>query len=252
MAKPDFRGDISDFLRNEGMSIFGVAAAKQLQSIPNSFSPQVLLKGAKSVICYGTQMSKGLLYAENNSLDLYWRYCSTQYRMLDSVSNKLCLLLENKNFSAAPIYSCFPWKIEDREFWGHLPLVYWAEEAGLGQLAKCGLLITSQYGTRILLGGVVTTRELEPSEKLDKEICPSNCFDCIDACPVKAIEKTGKVDHNLCMRYSSSNPLLRLVLKEEKIGKNYPFETLINTIAVDDHGTYLCNKCLKACPLNSR
>ena len=250
--KHDSKYGISDFLRKEGISIFGVAAVRQLQSIPNSFSPQVLLKGAKSVICYGTQIPKGLLYVESNSLDLYWRFCSTQYRMLDSVSNRFCLLLENNGFQATPIYSCFPWKIENREFWGHLPLVYWAEEAGLGRLAKCGLLITSQYGTRILLGGVVTTRELEANEKLDKEICPSNCSDCINACPVEAIEKTGKVDHNLCMRYSSSNPLLRLVLKEEKIGKNYPFETLINTIAVDDHGTYLCNKCLKACPLNSR
>ena len=250
MKEQSIKYEISNFLHNEGMSILGVAAVKQLSSIPKSFSPQALLKGAKSIICYGIQIPKGLIYAESNNLDLYWRYCNIQYRTLDSVSNRVCLFLEERNCSASPIYSCFPWKIVNREFWGHQPLVYWAEEAGLGRLAKCGLLITPQYGTRILLGGVITTQELEPNEKLNEDICPSNCFDCIDACPVKAIKRTGKVNHNLCIRYSSSNPLLALVLGNQKIGKNYSFETLLNTIAVDDHGTYSCNKCIRACPLN--
>ena len=108
------------------------------------------------------------------------------------------------------------------------------------------------WGTRILLGGVVTSLELEPDEKLSEDICPSNCFDCIDVCPAKAIKGTGKVDHNLCIRYSSSNPLLTLVLGNQETRKNYSFDTLLNTIAVDDHGIYSCFECLRACPLNSR
>jgi epoxyqueuosine reductase QueG len=252
MKEQNIKEEISSFVSNEGMSIHGVAAVKQLPSIPKNFSPRALLKDAKSIICYGTQIPKGLIYAESNSLGLYWRYCSIQYRTLDSVSNRLCSFLEEKNCSATPIFSCFPWKVVNREFWGHLPLVYWAEEAGLGRLAKCGLLITPRYGTRILLGGVITTQELEPSEKLNEDICPSDCFDCIDACPAKAIDRTGKVDHNLCIRYSTSNPLLALVLDNQEIGKNYSFETLLNTTAIDDHGKYLCIECLKACPLNSR
>ena len=252
MKEQSIKDEISRFLHNEGMSIFGVAAVKQLSSLPEKFSPQMLLEGARSVICYGVHIPKGIIYAENNNLTLYWRYCNTQYRTLDSVSNRLCLFLEEKNCSAVPVYSCFPWRIVNREFWGHLPLVYWAEEAGLGQLAKCGLLVTPQYGTRILLGGVITTLELEPDKKLDKDICPSDCFDCVDVCPANAIKRTGKVDHNLCIRYSSSNPLLELALEKQTIRKNYSFETLLNTIAVDDHGTYSCFECLRVCPLNSK
>ena len=234
------------------MSIFGVAAVEQLPLVPEKFSPHMLPEGARSVICYGVQIPKGIIYAKSNNLTLYWRYCNTQYRTLDSVSNRLCLFLEEKNCSALPIYSCFPWRIVNREFWGHLPLVYWAEKAGLGRLAKCGLLVTAQYGTRILLGGVITTQELEPDEKLDKDICPADCFDCIDVCPAKAIERAGKVDHNLCIRYSSSNPLLELALEKQTIRKKYSFETLLNTIAVDDHGTYSCFECLRVCPLNKK
>ena len=131
-------------------------------------------------------------------------------------------------------------------------MVYWAEEAGLGKLGKCGLLVTPQYRIRVLLGGVITTKELEPNEKLGEDICPSDCFHCIDACPVEAIRRTGGVDHNLCIRNSTSNPLLTLMLNNSKTGKNYPFETLLNTIAIDDHGIYLCIECLKTCPLNSK
>jgi len=251
MKRQSIKYEISSFLYNESMSILGVAAVKQLPSISESFSPQTLLEGARSIICYGVQIPKGILYAKSNNLTLYWRYCNMQYRTLDSVSNRLCLFLE-ENCSATPIYSCFPWKIVNREFWGHLPLVHWAEEAGLGRLAKCGLLVTPQYGTRILLGGVITTQKLEPDEKLNEDICPSNCFDCIDVCPAKAIKRTGKVDHNLCIRYSSSNPLLALVLENQTIRRNHSFDTLLNTIAVDDHGIYSCFECLRACPLNSK
>ncbi len=252
MKGQNVRDDINGFISGEGLSIYGVAAVKQLPKIPESFSPRALLKNAESIVIYGMQIPKGIIYAERNSLDLYWRYCNMQYRLLDSVSNKLCSFLEEKHRWAIPIYSCFPWKVVNREFWGHLPLVFWAEEAGLGRLAKCGLLITPRYGTRILLGGVITTQKLEPSEKISKDICPSDCFECIEACPANAIDRTGKVDHNLCIRHSSSNPLLSLVLENSRIGRNYSFETLLNTIAVDDHGTYLCIECLKACPLNSR
>jgi len=128
----------------------------------------------------------------------------------------------------------------------------WAEEAGLGRLAKCGLLVTPQYGTRILLGGVIATLEIEPDEKIKGDVCPPDCFDCVDACPVKAIKKMGKVDHNLCIRHSSSNPLLALVLDSQSIRKSYSFDKILNTVAVDDHGTYSCFECSRACRLNAR
>jgi epoxyqueuosine reductase len=252
MKEKSIKNEIASFLHNEGVSILGVAAAKQLPPISKRFSPQTLLEDARSIICYGVQIPKGIVYAKSDNLTLYWRYCNMQYRTLDSVSNRLSIFLEEKNCSATPVYSCFPWKTVNREFWGHLPLVYWAEEAGLGRLAKCGLLVTQQWGTRILLGGVVTALELEPDEKFSEDICPSNCSDCIDVCPAEAIKRTGKVDHNLCIRYSSSNPLLALVLGNRKIRKHYSFDTLLNTIAVDDHGVYSCFECLRACPLNSK
>jgi epoxyqueuosine reductase QueG len=190
-----------------------------------------------------------MISIKSENLPQYWRYCNIQYRTLDSITNELCNFLEGFKSYTAPIYSCFPWSIKNREFWGSLPLIYWAEAAGLGRLSKCGLLVTPHFGTRILLGGIITTLRLEPNSKIQEELCPPDCFKCLDACPINAIKRSGKVDHNACLRHSGDNPLLALALNNQTIRKT-SFETLINTIGVDDHGSYTCNECMRVCPLN--
>lgn len=252
MLKRSFEVEIKDFLKDKGIPLMGIAAVERLPSVSEEFSPQTILENAKSIICYGVPIPKGIIYANNNSLALYWRYCNMLYRTLDMVSNRLSLVLEEKGYLTVPIYGCYPWKIVKREFWGLLPLVYWAEQAGLGKLTKCGLLANPNYGTRILLGGVVTTMDLEPNEKISGEICPPDCFDCVKACPVSAIDKTGKVNHNLCMSYANSNPLLVHLIEDESWREKFSFETIMNTVGVDDHSSYSCFECLKACPLNKK
>jgi epoxyqueuosine reductase QueG len=98
----------------------------------------------------------------------------------------------------------------------------------------------------------VTTMDLKPTGRQGSEPCPADCFDCIEACPVGAIERTGKVDHNLCIRYSTSNPLVAHLAGDRKTKESFSFERVLNTVGVDDHASYLCFKCLKVCPLNNR
>lgn len=240
---------IKDFLIKERISMVGIASLCHLPSVPDTFSPQRVLKNAASVICYGVPIPKGIMYADAYGDLLYWRYCNMTYRFLDVVSNNLCLLLEKEAVSV-PVYGCYPWKIVYREFWGLIPLVYWAEQAGLGTLTKCGLLGTPEYGTRTLLGGVITTAELKPTNPLNEGFCPADCFKCIQACPVQAIDKSGKVDHNRCIRHANENPLLHNLLLHDELKEKYSFETLVNTVGVDDHGTYTCLECMRVCPFN--
>jgi epoxyqueuosine reductase QueG len=250
MNRTSIEVEIRDFLNSKDIPIVGISMMCKLPLVPEDFSPQTILKGSRSIICYGVPIPKGILYANKDNLSLYWRYCNMLYRSLDMASNQLCIILEENGHLSIPIYSCFPWKGVGREFWGLLPLVYWAEQAGLGKLTKCGLLANPRYGTRILLGGVVTTIDLEPTEKLNDELCPPQCFDCINVCPVNAIERTGKVDHDSCMRYSGANPFLSHLLRDQALKERFSFETILNTAAVDDHGSYMCFKCLQVCLLN--
>ena len=246
--KNEIEAKIKKFLDSEGIHLSGIAQAAHIP-VPGEFSPQAILKDAQSVVCYAVPIPRGILYADNYGLALYWRYCSMTYRSLDIVSDKLSLFLEEHGYSTTPVYGCYPWKVVDRTFWGLLPLVYWAEKAGIGTLAKCGLLATPEYGTRILLGGVITTAALPSTKTSHKDICPPDCFECVKACPVNAIDETGKVDHNKCIRHAHENPLLHHLLQEKS--REFSFETMVNTVGVDDHGTYMCFECVKACPLNN-
>ena len=250
MSEKKMGTEIKDFLAQRGIPLVGISGISPLPSVPEDFSPQCLLKAAKSVICYGVPIPKGVVYADSHALELYWRYCNMLYRSLDTATNQLCLMLEEHGQMASPVYGCFPWKMANRQFWGFLPLVYWAEQAGLGKLTQCGLVANPRFGTRVLLGGVVATTDLEPTGKLTEDPCPPGCLDCVNVCPVNAIAETGKVDHNLCIRYSGANPLLTHLLEDPAAKQRFPFETIVNTVGVDDHGAYTCNSCLKVCPLN--
>jgi epoxyqueuosine reductase len=241
---------ILDFLNARGIRLVGAARATQIESVPEDFAPQSILRSARTVICYAVPIPKGVVYAERNSLELFWRYSNMVYRTLDSTTNQLCVNLEESGHLASPVYGCFPWKLAERQFWGAIPLVHWAEQASLGRLTKCGLLANPEYGTRILLGAVITSAQLEPSAELAGDPCPPGCHDCIDACPVNAISESGKVDHDICIRYSGANPLLAHLLADPNIKQKFSFETILNTVGVDDHGTYTCNNCMKVCPLN--
>ena len=246
------RANIGELLSSKSIPLMGISSVHPLPGIPEHSDPCALLGGAKSIICFGLPIPRGIVLANSNDLHLYWRYCNMAYRSLDTTSSQICVMLEAEGTSAIPIYGCFPWRVVDNKFWGLLPLVYWAEQAGLGKLVKCGLLANPRYGTRILLGGVVTTLHLEPTERQIEDPCPSDCFECIRVCPVGAIGKTGNVDHNACLRFSGSNPLLSHLLRDQETKKAFPFETLLNTVGVDDHGSYLCFKCVKVCPLNNQ
>lgn len=245
--------DIAEFLNGKGINIIGFASiSNKIPLISDDFSPQNLLKEAKSIVCYAVPIPKGVIYSDSNDTLLFWRYCGMGYRSIDAITNSLCVYLEDNGYVSTPIYSCYPWKVVDREFWGLVPLVYWAENAGLGMLTRSGLLGHPIYGTRILLGGIITSKLLKPSKKVQKEICSADCIECIDACPVKAINNSGKVNHNLCIRNANTNPLMAHLLKDTEVRKTVDFETIMNTVGIEDHSSYRCLECLKACPLNKK
>ncbi len=72
-----------------------------------------------------------------------------------------------------------------------------AVRAGVGFYGKNTMVITRAHGSWVVLGTILTTAEIEPSEPL-RAGCGS-CTLCIDACPTDAIVEPGVLDATRCL-----------------------------------------------------
>jgi epoxyqueuosine reductase len=242
--------EMASLFTQNNIPVFGVAKASSLENEPLGYRPSDMLASAKAILCLGIPVPKGIFKCQGRSEWMYWRAANIYYRNIDMVLMQVASLIEEKREIAVPIYGCFPYDIKGKaDFWGYMGLVKMAEAVGIGKVGKNGLLFNSKYGPRLILGGIVTTAELPPiawPEK-DEKGCPEKCFICQEECPVKAIDKNGKVDRVACTKYSSRSPIFSSMMKADKI----PLQNvhMINHLtAVDDHSMYQCIKCVSVCP----
>ncbi|MGI2902247.1 tRNA epoxyqueuosine(34) reductase QueG [Tolypothrix sp. VBCCA 56010] len=75
----------------------------------------------------------------------------------------------------------------------------WAQQAGIGWIAKNGNVITREYGSWVFLGEVLTNLELK-SDRPHTQHC-GTCTRCLDACPTGAITQEFVIDANRCIAY---------------------------------------------------
>ena len=107
-----------------------------------------------------------------------------------------------------------------------------AVRSGVGFYGKNTMLITRRHGSWVVLGTLVTDRELEPTSPLD-----ANCGDCtlcIDACPTDALEEAGTLDATRCLSYWTQAPAAIPEQYREHLGAQ----------------VYGCDICQDVCPWN--
>ena len=111
-----------------------------------------------------------------------------------------------------------------------------AARAGLGWTGKHTLLIHPKIGSYFLLGGILTTLELEPpvGQGVVTDHCGS-CTRCIDACPTGAITAYS-VDARKCVSYLT-------IERREPVDPGL-FEGFRDWV-------YGCDICQEVCPHNS-
>jgi ferredoxin len=113
-----------------------------------------------------------------------------------------------------------------------------AIDAGLGEIARNGLLITPQYGPRVRLAKVLTDLPLIPDKPIEfgvRDFCLI-CEQCAKKCPSKSIMFGAPTDkpHNISNR-------------EGVMTWHINAETCLNFWA-DNHTD--CSNCIRTCPFN--
>jgi epoxyqueuosine reductase len=191
--------------------------------------PQVVLPGCRSVIAVGMNYDTGQRASEGKGHGRVARYAwgADYHRVL---GDRLARL-EAKLRQLAP-------EAQSRYYVDTGPVMEkaWAQQAGLGWIGKHSNLVSSDYGSWLVLGEILTTLDLLPDVPAT-DLC-GNCSLCIQACPTQAITEPYVVDATRCISY------LTIEFRGDR-------GDIPNDLAARmGNRVFGCDDCLDVCPFN--
>ena len=151
-----------------------------------------LMPEARSLICVALNYYTPHQHSEHPEDGKISRYGwgRDYHKVVGQKLKQLCNWLQEQNSSILTRYAVDTAPIQDK---------VWAQQAGIGWIAKNGNVITREYGSWIFLGEILTNLDLE-SDRPHTQHC-GTCTRCLSACPTKAIAEPFVVDANRCIAY---------------------------------------------------
>lgn len=190
--------------------------------------PRAVLAGARSVVAVALNYYTGVRHRKHDAIGKVSRYAwGDDYHEI--VGEKLGAL-------ATWMEAEFPGE-KTRTYVDTGPVMdkAWAARAGIGWEGKHTNVITTEVGSWVFLGEVITTLNLPPDEPaVDR--C-GTCTLCLEACPTHAILAPYLLDSNRCISYLTIEH--RGDFSDSTPG---PFENWV----------YGCDICQDVCPWNIR
>lgn len=256
-----------------GAKFVGIASVDRWDGAPETVRPESVVPGAKTVIIIGVPIPRGIV--ETIPSHLWAReHGHLMGTKVDEITTELALWIEEQGFKASPVGGLSIPKDTHKAFSEALkgtpyPIYNFLKEggialnragylAGIGTLGKSGNLVVEEFGPNVILGGVVTTAQIEPDSVLEYEIC-DDCNKCVEACPAGAISKEGKpgkpiFDPIKCwLMNAMEGRTLKTAIER---GDNNIAEFLQKTIFMQTEATpatCVCGAgCLVSCPIDKR
>ena len=180
---------IIDRLTGEGATAFGFATTETLAGGPESADLEYVLPGAKSAVSFVVPLDQDCIPAYLRKQDhLSQQKDNTRANKIASgIALDLARFLETKGFSAYPVASNQVYRQDTprgiRDMFPDISLRYLAIRSGVAHMSLSGNAITPNGGAAIILGGVVTSAELEPADPLPAgdNYC-DGCRICMASC----------------------------------------------------------------------
>ncbi len=262
-----------------GIDLVGVTTRARLdERLPPADRPSRISEYLDTVLVLAKRIHAGAAGARDG---IHKQFAgAVLHRSLEDASAELAYHLEAKGHVAAVIPSLFL-DFRDRHPEDNCPagqasrfLRLAAVEAGLGTLGLNLMLLTPQFGPRVILTGMLTDLALEPDPPLTQELCPGleGCGRCAAICPEDAIPRAAPagaalgavrgLDAKACARSSQPNGVgayvehMRRILKANGAEQRLPLvrspETarLWQGMAVLRGGAFTgCLACMEVCPV---
>jgi hypothetical protein len=96
--------ELGKFFLQNNIPVFGIAKAGSLENEPLGYRSSDMLASAKSILCLGIPVPKGIFKCQERSEWMYWRAANTYYRNIDMVLMRVASIIEEKGEIAVPVY----------------------------------------------------------------------------------------------------------------------------------------------------
>ncbi len=187
-------------------------------------NPDLLLKGAKSVLCFLANYKTDFIKIKDNPKIATYALGKDYHKV---IKDKLYAISEK-------IKEEYP-LMNFRVFTDSAPILErkWAAKAGLGFIGKNSMLISKKFGVKTFIGIIITDLVVKYSWSVEKPGCGS-CRRCLEACPSGALTKEYMLDARKCISYQT----IESKRSREK-----------ETFSIDYNGyIFGCDLCIDACP----
>ena len=193
-----------DLVRGAGAFKAGIATAETLEGGPESTDLTYLLPEARSAVVFALPLDQGAIesFLKKEDMAAANRDNHKVNTMAGGVASELAEYLNMKGFKSVPV---FPNGVYRKDVPGgpytEMPPLshrYLAVRSGVGHFGLSGNVITKEHGAAIILGSVVTTAVLNPTEPLlpEDNYC-DNCKLCMASCASGLMDDKNKTTVNI-------------------------------------------------------
>jgi epoxyqueuosine reductase len=212
----DLDQTVKDLVLNAGAIDVGIVTTETLEGGPPSTDLSYVLDGARSAIVFALPLDQEKIerFLKKEDFSGHGLDNVRTNTQASGIALELARFLEMKGHSAVPVESNFFYRKDtSRGPFDEKPPIshrYLAVRAGIGHFGLSGNVIREKEGAAIILGSVVTTAHLTPTEPLPAEenycdecrLCLSACASGLMHAEEKAAVTLGGVEFSYARRQS--------------------------------------------------
>ncbi len=185
-----------DFLTTQGACVVGVATTETLAGGPPSTDLEYVLPGAKSAVSFAVPMDQEKIERYLAKED-HAAHQDDNFHTDFFATGLAVGLAAYWDQNGIPSYGCVANGVYRKDtpqgildFMPDISHRYLAVRSGVGWFGLSGNIITKTHGAAVVLGSVVTTAELDPTDPLDEEekYC-DECLLCVASCTSGLMDK---------------------------------------------------------------